>query len=96
MAIQYWKKLIGKNPKNIRAHLALIELSSLTHDNKLCTQTIGRLMSFEDDMNLMDFLRKTTEDAELSVYVPDKEKILTIIGNNLRQRIPDINLEKKR
>jgi len=42
------------------------------------------------------FLYEATENAEQLVYVPNTEKILAIIKDNLLKQIQDINLKKCR
>ena len=92
-SIQYWKKFLRKDPNDIRAYIALIELYSLTHNNNLLTQTISQLLNIKGDRNLRDFLHEATKNAELLVYVPDTEKILAIIKGNFLKQIQDINLK---
>ena len=84
-AIQYWKKIIVKGPQNITAHLALIDLYSLSGKNSLLTETVDHLMGIKSGRSLESVVRKE-ENNKMSVYQPDREKILRIIRKNLCNR----------
>jgi len=91
-AIQYWKKFMAKSPQNITAHLALIDLYSLSGKNSLLTETVDHLMGIKKGRNLEDVVREG-ENNKMSVYQPDREKILKIIRKNLLRQIQDTKTE---
>ena len=91
-AIQYWKKFMAKSPQNITAHLALIDLYSMSGENSLLTETVDHLMGIKKGRNLEDVVREG-ENNKMSVYQPDREKILKIIRKNLLRQIQDTKTE---
>ena len=54
----------------------------------MISKSNGFDLNIKGDRNLRDFLHKATENAELLVYVPDTERILAIIKDNLLGQIP--------
>ena len=80
-AIHYWKAFLEKFPRSVEAHLALIELYSLTGQEKLLTKTIDRLMNLKGNKNIRDFILESTKHMGVSIYIPDKEKIINIVSN---------------
>jgi len=91
-AIRYWKKFMAKSPQNITAHLALIDLYSLSGENSLLTETVDHLMGIKKGRNLEDVVREG-ENNKMSAYQPDREKILKIIRKNLLRQIQDTKTE---
>ena len=91
-AIQYWKKFMTKSPQNITAHLALIELYSMTGEDGLLTETADHLMGIKGGRNLENVVRED-ENNKLSVYQPDRKRILKIIRKNLLRQVQDTKLE---
>jgi len=91
-AIQYWKKFMAKSPQNITAHLALIDLYSLSGENSLLTETVDHLMGIKKGRILEDVVRED-ENNKLSVYQPDRKRILKIIRKNLLRQVQDTKLE---
>jgi tetratricopeptide (TPR) repeat protein len=91
-AIQYWKKFMAKSPQNITAHLALIDLYSLSGENSLLTETVDHLMGIKKGRNLEDVVREG-ENNKMSAYQPDREKILKIIRKNLLRQVQDTKTE---
>jgi len=91
-AIQCWKRFLSKSPQSITAHLALIELYSLTGENRLLTEMVGQLMDIKGDRSLEDVVREG-ENNKMSIYQPDSEKILKIIRGNLLRQVKDTRPE---
>ena len=91
-AIQYWKKFMAKSPQNITAHLALIDLYSLSGEEGLLTETVGHLMGIKGGSSLESIVREG-ENNKMSAYQPDREKILKIIRKNLLRQVQDTKPE---
>ena len=91
-AIQYWKKFMAKSPQNIPAHLALIDLYSLSGENSLLTETVDHLMGIKKGRNLEDLVREG-ENNKMSAYQPDREKILKIIRKSLLRQVQETKPE---
>ena len=87
-AIQYWRKFMIKSPQNITAHLALIDLYSLSGEEGLLTETVGHLMGIKGGSSLESIVREG-ENNKMSAYQPDREKILKIIRKNLLRQVQD-------
>lgn len=89
-AIHHWKTFLEKSPRSVEAHLALIELYSLTGQNNLLTKTIGRVMNLKGDKNIRNFITDYAQHEGVSIYIPDTERLLTIIRDNIQ----DVDLTK--
>ena len=81
-AIHYWKTFLEKSPRSVEAHLALIELYSLTGQDSLLNKTISRLMNLKGNKNIRDFVCESTKDTRLFPYIPNTERVLAIIKDN--------------
>jgi hypothetical protein len=80
-AIQYWGRYLEKNPRSVEGHCALIELYSEAGKNNLLTKTIDQLLNIQVGEDLHHFIDDTTHSALVPVYIPDTEKIVSIISN---------------
>jgi len=81
-AIEYWETFSKKTPKSVEAHCALIELYYAAGKNNLLTEMIGQLLNLQGEKDLRHFIDDTTHSARVSVYIPDTEKIVSIISDH--------------
>jgi tetratricopeptide (TPR) repeat protein len=81
-AIQYWETFSKNNPKSVEAHCALIELYSEAGKNNLLTEMIGQLLNLQGEKDIRHFIDDTTHRAPVPVYIPDTEKIVSIISDH--------------
>jgi hypothetical protein len=77
---------------NFSAHLALIELYSLTGRTDLATRTIEHLMYVTSNRSLEALINdELLQDPEFLIYRPDLGKILPAIKENLFKKANEIN-----
>lgn len=77
-----WRKYIGKNPNDLGANLALMDLYAKTKNSEALCRTIGKLMMLNGSINWQDFVDKLNKDKTSLVYEPDFKKLIAIVRNN--------------
>ncbi|HOQ43366.1 MAG TPA: tetratricopeptide repeat protein [Smithellaceae bacterium] len=77
-----WRKYIVKNPNDLEANLALMDLYAKTKNSEALCRTIGKLMMLNGSINWQDFVDKLNKDKTSLVYEPDLKKLMAIVRNN--------------
>ncbi len=77
-----WRKYLMKNPNDLEANLALIDLYSKTNNSEALCRTVGKLMMLNGSINWQDFVDKLNKDKTSLVYEPDLKKLIAIVRNN--------------
>ncbi len=86
-AIFYWKSLRSLAPQNAWANMALIELYAKTKDRKLLHQEMQLLFCLKGSVNINNYIAQLTREEDLIIYVPDVEKIYSLLKTPIRKFI---------
>jgi tetratricopeptide (TPR) repeat protein len=81
VAIDFWKTVVKREPKNLYAILALIELYDLAGDNLALRCYLNRLIEIGKSMSLDEILEMAVRESLLSPYIPDIDRIKAAAGH---------------
>jgi tetratricopeptide (TPR) repeat protein len=84
-----WQNYIRYAPDNMGAHLALIELYNLDNRKDLLAQTVVNMLYISNGRKIADLIEY--ERLKDATYVPEREVILPIIQETLRQIESQLN-----
>jgi len=82
LAIFYWNEYLKKNPQDIEANLALLELYARQNRKFDLSRTVGKLMYLKDSKSWCEFLDQFLKEKNLAVYRPNIDDIISIVRNH--------------
>lgn len=84
LAIDYWRRFVDQEPRNLFGILALIELYDLDGNRDSVKRYVERLAAIGGQRSLEQVLELALREGVLSPYIPDIEHIKRVVG---RQRL---------
>jgi hypothetical protein len=83
----YWKRYIEKNPNDLEANLALIELYARQNKKDDLSRTIRKLMFLKGSKSWCELMDQLLRDPKIAVYTPHPEEMISIIRMNLNNQL---------
>jgi hypothetical protein len=83
----YWTEYVRKNPNNITAHFALIELYHLQGKNEKMLASIGKILFLNPEGDILSMIKK--DENKFFPYTPNPQKLLPIVQKALLQLAGD-------
>jgi protein O-mannosyl-transferase len=90
----YWREFLKKEPNNIIALLATLEIYHLQKKKEELLQTVGQLLSLSRAANIFDMLKQ--DKTKNFPYTPDRTKLLPILQNAFLQLAEDPTGNRRR
>jgi tetratricopeptide (TPR) repeat protein len=85
IAIDYWKTFVDREPRNLYAVLALIELYDLERNDMAVRSMLKRLIAISGNKPLDKVLEIAVREGSLSPYIPDTVRI-----KKAARKLPDL------
>jgi len=82
LSIRYWNEYLGKNPNDLEANLAMVELYASENKKDNLSQTIGKLTSLKGSKNWCELFDQFINDKKPKAYSLNPKKIISIITKN--------------
>lgn len=90
-ALQYWKEYIGKNPKSVIAHLALMDLYITMDKKDRYDGMMRRLDRMRGKQSVTDLINYNIRNIEALVYLPSTKRLQSILKGNNAHTSDDTN-----
>lgn len=87
LATLYWKEYLKKNPKDLEANLALIELYDRQKKKDDLSRIIGKLIFLKGSKNWCELMEPLIKGKKPAAYIPSSDNVISIIRNYINDQL---------